>query len=192
MYRMTEGCTKCHNLLGDIMGIHNTLQSLVFFTISPDPDLVLGKKETFGTILPKHQQKFLLNRFRVCHKKVNTLLLEENLEKSLGFSIHYEFNRQGNLHCHGFMAVPSTIKDFDVWLVNFSKLFAKHFGRQYVNSQVSCRFEWPRDIEDILKYVNKENVFSPTHFIVPIKVVDFVIITKDLGGECFSTSRQSI
>lgn len=124
----------------------------MFYTISPDPEL-----NTFGVKLPDSQKKSIDYRFDLCAKELNKHLMV------YGYSIHYEFNKAGNLHTHGIVYIPVTYQDYNKWLVTASKLFNNKFGRSKVNSMISCRFEWIRDPLQTNKYVNKQNDYPARH-----------------------------
>jgi len=145
---LVETCEVCRDL-------GNTTQvtlGRMFYTISPDPE-----RYNFGERLPEEQKTSIDRRFTLAIRNLNKYLTVH------GASRHYELNKGLNLHIHGIIYIDIDKEFYDKWLAVASKIFAKEFGRQYVNSTVSCRFEWCKNIDNVLEYINKSNVYPPTH-----------------------------
>jgi len=149
-----EPCVDCLNgklVLGK--STHKEI-GMMFYTISPDPELV-----GYGDRLPESQKKWINKKFIIAY-----IELQKHLP-TMGYTIHYEFNKSMNLHLHGLIYIDGDYEFYDKNLATASKVFHKHFGRQYGKSIIDSRFEWINDLQQVLKYVNKSNEYPPIHHI---------------------------
>lgn len=145
----------------------------MFYTISPDP-----LTNDFGGKLPEKQKRSIDFRFDNALNELNKHLT------IYGYSRHYELNKQLNLHIHGIMYIDLDKELYDIWLAKASKIFNREFGRKFMYSNISSKFEWIKDINDVLEYINKENTFPPEHRRMDrntVKLEDYLLCKKRDG-----------
>lgn len=139
-------CTYC----GPLVTIG--LTSGIFYTMSPD-----GQKNNYSEKYPDNQLKYLQNRFNICMSIIKKRLYIH------GYSIHYEFNKNGNLHAHGFIII-NDYEQCDANRYYIQKVFHREIGRQYLNSNIAFRTDWLIDTDYYTRYVNKENAYKADHY----------------------------
>lgn len=163
-------CEICKN--GELVLGKSTHKEIghMFYTISPDPELA-----GFGDRLPDSQKKWIDKKFNQAYSE-----LQKHLP-TLGFTRHYELNQSMNLHLHGLIYLEETYEFYDKNLAIASKVFHKHFGRQYSKCMIDSRFEWIKDYEQVLKYVNKSNVYEPWHHICETQQITNFLIKGSTG-----------
>lgn len=166
-------CEDCKNgqlVLGK--STHREID-MIFFTISPDPELA-----GYGDRLPDSQKKWIDKKFMVAYKE----LQKQKNFKPLGFTIHYEFNTSMNLHLHGLIYIDETYANYDRHLALCSKIFHKQFGRQYGRCMIDSKFEWINDYTQVFKYVNKSNEYHPVHKYGETKEITNYLIKGSTGA----------
>lgn len=130
----------------------------LFYTLSPDAT------GPYGDMKPAQQKLYIDSKF-------NSALKDINKDYTIyGYTIHYEFNKNNNLHTHGFLLLDKP-KQIKVCIAHLSKTFHTHIGRKGLYSNYSCTIKENDDSETYEHYVNKENVYEPQHY-------TSIIITK--------------
>lgn len=152
----TPPCPQCQ-LLGDI-ALKNG-QTAVLLTLSPNPEWLCDIGTGYGERLPDNQ-KYLLDKVLYENDKI-TKYMFTYFGKYDVMSTHYELAKNGNLHSHSIVMIPSTHK-YDRNLILISKMYHKIIGRSYNNCQISANTKWITT-DDIYIYLNKENAYPPTH-----------------------------
>lgn len=147
-------CVDCQTPSPLLANLHIEISQVaqMFYTISPDSELY-----DYNQKLPDKQKKSLDHRFNEGIKEI-----EKHL-KIYGWTVHYEFNKQGNLHTHGLIYVPIEYEGYNKNTILVSKIFNRYFGRPRLSSMIACKVEWPKDILNVCNYVNKENAYTPIH-----------------------------
>lgn len=142
-------CTKC-KMLG--VRTNNNIGyepvTHIFYTLSPDIiyyNHFNDQKEALDIAI-----KSFLTKVR-------------NILRIYGVSVHYEFNEQGNLHCHGILSVSEVVAGCDVFLRKIEKIAHDLIGRKWVPHAVSCTCKWYDGYDRVYDYINKSNVFKSKH-----------------------------
>lgn len=128
--------------------------SAIFYTLSPDP--LWGRTTYYTDMTPKRQYTNLIKMF---NSSLALVMKEMRIEK---YSIHFEFNKQGNLHCHGFIIV-NDFNRYDKNRYTIQKLFHSICGRRGLNSTIAFKTDWLDDPDYYTRYVNKENAYISIH-----------------------------
>jgi len=132
-------------------------------TISPDPLL-----NDYGEELPNQQYR-RLNRWVT--QGIKQLMKKYDVFK---FSIHYELNKDLNLHIHMLISLSPDMVDYDIHCSYISKTFHRILGRKGNRAMVSAHTVW-LDKDRYIKYVNKENAYPAYHCFSPINEKSFTL-----------------
>lgn len=164
------GCVDCQTASFLLANLHISKKDIacLFYTISPDVEL-----NDYNSKLPDSQRRFIDNRFNAGLKDLSRHI------KVYGYTMHYEFNKSGNLHVHGIIYVPNHYCGYIKNCIIVSKTFHKLFGRPRLNSSIACRVEWVIDIDHVSEYVNKENVYPSVHHCSISKDVTYYLAKGD-------------
>lgn len=155
-------CEECSSL-----GHSLQVSSAVLVTLSPDP-----LRGAYGDRTPASQKKWLIKQFNAGIKIIRN---EYNLS---GYAVHFELNKNMNLHIHALLWIDSKYAEYDLHCATISKIFHKLIGRSGVPSLVACDVQWVKDETQTMIYINKENVYLPIHG----NVSDFCNTIKLIGA----------
>lgn len=150
-------CHECRRVLG------NDTELVIMCTVSPDP-----YNSDYGDMLPDRQLKWLNKQIKKAFEKVNKHVSINS------YSIHYELNKHRNLHAHILISLPAHNHGYDVWCAIISKIFHKLVGRPRAASMIAAHTVWC-DKQKYIRYVNKENVYPPTHYLMGEQTITRVI-----------------
>lgn len=155
-YDKLVSCERCVNL-------GNTAIESGFVplecTISPDPSYNIETRIHFGGMLPDEQHDYILKLILRPYKDIKNYL--NGMFKIL--SIHFEFNKAGNLHIHCLFVIGSNY-DYLKNYIYIQKKYHKLFGRFGCNINSCCHITKLTDFDKWVKYLNKENAYKPVHF----------------------------
>lgn len=160
-------CVDCQTSSVLLANLHMSINDIacLFYTISPDVEL-----NDYNNKLPDQQWRSINLKFNAGIRDLNKHI------KVHGYTMHYEFNKSGNLHVHGLIITPQHYQGYEKNCIITSKIFHRLFGRPRMPCSIACRVEWVKDIAKVAEYVNKSNVYPPVH-----KILEHWNVTKYLA-----------
>lgn len=140
----------------------------VCFTLSAYPRTQVTKKNMFIDITPTEQRSYYYYLLKDMFMKY---------KDKLGFTvmhIHYELNKSGMIHVHGYVDIMESKFGYKIWLEELSAYCHKRIGKKGNNRKISSRFEYPiNGVEKYKEYCNKENVFKKSIIRTP-NILDYI------------------
>lgn len=137
------------NCLGSTIDREHTLYLI---TISPDPKKVF---KPFGDTItmPYDDMHFLSQVFLLAD-------FHKTLFKKFGFvQLEVHFEQGGVTHAHSIVETRNPLSVHDIEAIQ--KFTHKKFGRGKTKHKICCDFRIIKDLNNVVKYVNKQNAHPP-------------------------------
>lgn len=109
-----------------------------------------NKKMNYFMMTPE-EQKYAITK--IIHETFKSRLFKKYFIFNLVF--HYELTKSGHIHVH--MVYPK-ITDNDLDMLTLKRLYKRH---AHTKNNHACKIEECKDVEQCIRYINKENVFKP-------------------------------